>query len=240
MQDVHRYKICETEISPSDRKSVCDMFLRRCDGFKWIATLNPEIILSAHNDASYQKVVNLADLHVIDGFGLKLALRTRGIGVQRYTGVDLLGDLLYSANIRKVQLAYVIPKNALSKKGEINSLMQEQYPDVIYEVYIGAGVATKKALKVLKPQFIVVSMGAPEQEQFLMECAEEALYDCIGVGVGGAVDFITGVMPRAPQWMQTCGLEWLHRLYCEPRRTKRIINATIVFPYVVARNLLKD
>jgi len=47
----------------------------------------------------------------------------------------------------------------------------------------------------------------------------EALH---GVGViktsGGLFDFLSGKNPRAPQWMQTAGLEWAYRVYREPRR----------------------
>ena len=38
------------------------------------------------------------------------------------------------------------------------------------------------------------------------------------VGVGAAFDFHAGRVRQAPRWMQGCGLEWLFRLGCEPRR----------------------
>ena len=31
------------------------------------------------------------------------------------------------------------------------------------------------------------------------------------IGIGGTLDFLTGVTKRAPRWMQRAGLEWLHR-----------------------------
>jgi N-acetylglucosaminyldiphosphoundecaprenol N-acetyl-beta-D-mannosaminyltransferase len=42
-------------------------------------------------------------------------------------------------------------------------------------------------------------------------------------GVGGAFDFIAGVIPRAPLWMQGMGLEWLFRLYLQPWRIRRML-----------------
>jgi N-acetylglucosaminyldiphosphoundecaprenol N-acetyl-beta-D-mannosaminyltransferase len=36
--------------------------------------------------------------------------------------------------------------------------------------------------------------------------------------VGAAFDFIAGNKSRGPQWMSRCGLEWLYRLWTEPRR----------------------
>lgn len=41
------------------------------------------------------------------------------------------------------------------------------------------------------------------------------------VGVGAAFDFHSGRVRQAPRWMQRSGLEWLFRLYCEPRRLWR-------------------
>jgi N-acetylglucosaminyldiphosphoundecaprenol N-acetyl-beta-D-mannosaminyltransferase len=41
------------------------------------------------------------------------------------------------------------------------------------------------------------------------------------LGVGAAFDFLAGVKPEAPHWMQARGLEWLFRLTAEPRRLWR-------------------
>ena len=45
----------------------------------------------------------------------------------------------------------------------------------------------------------------------------------IGMGVGGALDFISGRVRRAPPWMRERGLEWLHRLSREPWRWRRML-----------------
>ena len=38
------------------------------------------------------------------------------------------------------------------------------------------------------------------------------------MGVGGSFDVIAGYVKRAPRWMQKAGLEWLFRVYQEPKR----------------------
>jgi N-acetylglucosaminyldiphosphoundecaprenol N-acetyl-beta-D-mannosaminyltransferase len=38
------------------------------------------------------------------------------------------------------------------------------------------------------------------------------------LGVGAAFDFVAGSMRRAPKWMSHRGLEWLFRLFSEPKR----------------------
>ena len=41
------------------------------------------------------------------------------------------------------------------------------------------------------------------------------------IACGAAIPFAAGVLPRAPQWMQRVGLEWMFRLLSEPRRLFR-------------------
>jgi N-acetylglucosaminyldiphosphoundecaprenol N-acetyl-beta-D-mannosaminyltransferase len=38
------------------------------------------------------------------------------------------------------------------------------------------------------------------------------------VGIGITFSFVADEVRRAPRWMQSCGLEWVHRLVQEPRR----------------------
>lgn len=45
--------------------------------------------------------------------------------------------------------------------------------------------------------------------------------NAVMLGVGAAFDFLAGVKPQAPAWMQRMGLEWAFRLATEPRRLWR-------------------
>jgi N-acetylglucosaminyldiphosphoundecaprenol N-acetyl-beta-D-mannosaminyltransferase len=65
-----------------------------------------------------------------------------------------------------------------------------------------------------------VGTGQPKQEKWMAEMREE-LTPPILVGVGAAFDFHAGLVPQAPSWMQSIGLEWLYRLVQEPRRLWR-------------------
>lgn len=50
------------------------------------------------------------------------------------------------------------------------------------------------------------------------------------LGVGAGFDFHAGVVKRAPEWMQKCGLEWFYRLLQEPGRLgKRYLNTNLRF-----------
>jgi len=80
-----------------------------------------------------------------------------------------------------------------------------------------------KVVKKLKPNVVLVAFGAPVQEKWLVD--HRLLLDKVGVSlgltIGGAMDMILGLVPRAPALLQTMGLEWLWRLVLEPWRWRR-------------------
>jgi N-acetylglucosaminyldiphosphoundecaprenol N-acetyl-beta-D-mannosaminyltransferase len=62
-----------------------------------------------------------------------------------------------------------------------------------------------------------VGIGVPKQELWMAEMSSR-LPRSVLVGVGAAFDFHAGLIPQAPEWMQSAGLEWLFRMAQEPRR----------------------
>lgn len=68
-----------------------------------------------------------------------------------------------------------------------------------------------------RPDLLFVAFGQPKGELWLWEnAASLGVPAC--VQVGATFDFVAGHAPRAPRWMQRCGLEWLFRLASDPRR----------------------
>ena len=65
-----------------------------------------------------------------------------------------------------------------------------------------------------------VGIGVPKQEKWMAQM-RPALAAPVLVGVGAAFDFHAGLVPQAPGWIQTAGLEWAYRLAREPRRLWR-------------------
>lgn len=98
-------------------------------------------------------------------------------------------------------------------------------------------------------KFVVFcNFGAPEQDKFIDSLRNSGLKICLGMGVGGSFDFLTGKVKRAPKWMQFLGLEWLFRLIqqffikqpknssVQSNRFRRIFKAVIIFPIRVILN----
>jgi exopolysaccharide biosynthesis WecB/TagA/CpsF family protein len=68
------------------------------------------------------------------------------------------------------------------------------------------------------PDVLWVGIGVPAQQRFAVR--QRHALDRVGVlkTCGGLFDFLSGQSSRAPQWMQSAGLEWAYRAWLEPRR----------------------
>lgn len=82
-----------------------------------------------------------------------------------------------------------------------------------------------------QPHLLFVGFGAPKQEKWVAVNYNK-IQTCGTMVVGGAFDYTSGRVPRAPEWMRTMGFEWLFRLIVEPWRVKRQL-ALIKFIWAV-------
>ena len=85
-----------------------------------------------------------------------------------------------------------------------------------------------------KADFVWVALGAPRQEKFCAKLSKNT--KAVWIAVGGAFNVISGVIPRAPQWMQDHSLEWLYRWSKEPKRLfKRYVETNSKFVFYLIR-----
>lgn len=73
------------------------------------------------------------------------------------------------------------------------------------------------AIAAFKPDILLVGMGMPRQESWIVR-NRAAFGPCAIFSVGGAFDYEAGVQIAAPRWTGRLGLEWLFRLATNPRR----------------------
>lgn len=202
---------------------------------KFVITLNPEIILEGYRNEDYGKILNGADLNLCDGFGIKFASFFKGKKIkERYTGVDLADYLLGLAKEKNRNVLVVAGEDSLSGPEEIRRGIEDKYNFSVRSGYIDGIFSDADAAG--NAEIVFVNFGAPEQEKFIFENREKFPKAKVLVGVGGTFDFLTGKMKRAPKLMRKAGLEWLFRLVQEPKRLKRMIDATIIFPFLAIFN----
>ncbi|MDP3976281.1 MAG: WecB/TagA/CpsF family glycosyltransferase [bacterium] len=225
-------------------------------------TPNPEICLHAQKDAKYLNILQSAGLAVPDGFGLLWAGRfLKGHNTfwklawtlltpwltkkyspfpERITGTDMMLAFCKEHPERRVFL--------LGASQEVNEklsrLLKEKYGTRVAGNFSGtpdekSASAIRSRIETCEAEVLFVAFGAPKQEQWIADNLPKLKNVQVAMGVGGAFDFLAGERKRAPGWMRNVGLEWLYRLLIEPKRVKRIINATIVFPWKVWKEPLQ-
>lgn len=67
------------------------------------------------------------------------------------------------------------------------------------------------------PDVLWVGTGKPREQAFCVRNRNRIRAGWM-VTCGGLFNYITGDYPRAPQWMQDAGVEWLHRMVTNPRQ----------------------
>ena len=182
----------------------------------FIVTPNPELLVIAHNDPNYKRILNGAELALADGIGVVLAARLVGKTIrQRITGVDLVQTLCKYVAKQPITVGFLGGRSGVAE--ETSECLKQKYPDL--KVSLVSKEWTKE-LKDKKVDILFVAFGSPKQEIWIEKNLKE-LPAKVVIGVGGSFDFISGKVRRAPKLLRVLGLEWLFRLIIQPWRIKR-------------------
>ena len=88
------------------------------------------------------------------------------------------------------------------------------------------------------PHILWVGLSTPKQERFMNQYMDRLPVNLM-VGVGAAFDIHTGGINDAPSWMKAAGIQWLHRLFQEPKRLwRRYLINNPKFVWIVSLQLL--
>lgn len=202
-------------------------FLRSSDQCRVIATANPEMIMMAQDNPSLASSLADADMVVPDGVGAVWALNRRyALAQTRVTGFDLTQNILALCAKEGYRVFFFgsAPGVAVSAKLTAESM----YPGLTV-CGVRDGFFTKneeadivRAINESKADFVLVALGVPKQEEWIARHKDD-LDATLIIGVGGTLDVMAGVVPRAPKWMQEAKLEWLFRLMRQPKRILRML-----------------
>lgn len=205
-------------------------------------------LVNARKDALLRESLLEADMVLADGLPVVWLSRLGGRPLpERVAGIDLMHRLLELAD-RKGYRVFL-----LGAREEVNRCVAERiardYPgcrlagrrDGYFSAQQEEGVA--HLIRDAGADILFVAISPPKKEKFMKRWA-----GCMRVpvchGVGGSFDVFAGLTQRAPAWMQRWGLEWLYRIWQEPRRMWRrylVTNtkALVLLGRVVARRLGK-
>ena len=210
----------------------------------FIAVTDMHSVTVANHEPSFKHVLNSADMVVPDGMPIVWLGRLQGCPLKRRVyGPELINSFCQETTSKYRHFFYgggpgvaILLANTLKDKYGINVAGSYSPPfRTLSKVEDQEVVAHINATK---PDVLWIGLGAPKQEYWMYEHRPRLRVPVL-IGVGAAFDFNTGRVRQAPRWMREHGLEWLFRLWQEPRRLWRryLINGSEFLFNVTAERL---
>ena len=196
-------------------------------GARHVCTVNPEFIMIAQGDPIFFNILNRAEICVADGVGLLWASRRLGAPIpERVTGSDGVPLIARHAAQSGWRLFLLGAAEGIAERAA--AILRKQHPGLIIAGCYGGSPAPSEEDEIVArinasdADILLVAYGAPNQDKWIARNLPR-LDVAMAMGIGGSLDFIAGVVPRAPQWMRARGLEWLYRLLRQPWRLRRML-----------------
>jgi len=209
-----------------------------------LGVVNAAKIVKLRADAELRRSVLESDLILPDGASVVWAGKILGRNLpERVAGIDIFECLLGRADKGNFRVYFLGSRQEVLDK--VVERATRENPGLIVagarDGYFSDEEFKQAARDVIdaKPDVLFVAMTTPKKENFLREVARAGLVP-VTHGVGGSFDVYASKTKRAPKWMQSAGLEWLYRVYQEPRRMwKRYAVTNTVFAFLVFRELIR-
>jgi exopolysaccharide biosynthesis WecB/TagA/CpsF family protein len=190
---------------------------------KLIFASNGHAIALAATDAQFRQHFEAANLIHADGQPVVLAskLLTKSPIPERSATTDFIHDAAAAAEVGG--LRFYLLGGSEHVNADCAAALNQRYPMLhiagrrngYFQVDIETAICD--AINASGADVLWVGLGVPLEYEFCVRNRHRLNVGWI-VTCGGCFNFVTGDYVRAPQWMQTCGLEWLYRLLREPRR----------------------
>lgn len=209
-----------------------------------IANHNLHSIYLCRRDPIMRAFYSKAGAAHIDGMALVLWSRLLGYSLrrdQRVTYVDWIRPLMAEASQRGWRVFHVGGQAGIGDRA--SEILRSEFPGLQLRSRHGyfdpEGEENDEVLREIareRPQILLVGMGMPRQEHWILANLEKLAGNVI-LTAGGCFSYIAGAIPTPPRWIARLGLEWLFRLYSEPRRLWR---RYLVEPWFLLPDMVDD
>lgn len=174
------------------------------------------------------RVLSSADVLFADGVSLVFFDRMLCVKkTQRINGTNLVYALI-RLSVRRCYRVFFLGGSPNTQKMLKNRLKR------LHPSFVSSGYSppfrshfTQKELdtmlariRLFKPDIVFVGLG-PYKQEYVLHKIRFALPPSVYIAIGGALEYVAGRKPRAPNIIQYIGLEWAFRLVTEPRRLWR-------------------
>lgn len=209
-----------------------------------ITYVNAHCLNIAASTPAYQHVLNTADLVYPDGISVVWAGRLLGstCPMQKSTGADWIDQFCTLAATHNWRIYLLAGKPGIAQRARAN-LLHRQPKLQIVGAYDGFFIEKSEHeiiadIQQTAPHVLFVGMGTPRQELWIAR-QRDHLPACVCWSIGALFDYIAGVEPRVPPWMNRLALEWLWRLLVDPLgKWQRYILGNPLFVYRILRQLV--
>jgi N-acetylglucosaminyldiphosphoundecaprenol N-acetyl-beta-D-mannosaminyltransferase len=192
-----------------------------------ICTPNTEFIMRAQDDHEFKTILNASDLNIPDGFGLILASKLNGLGIEeKIAGVEFMERTLkYCHQENRSIFLFGGSPESLENAAE-NIRAQFEGISVVgtrhgyFKPEDDRGILEE--INLASPDVLFVALGSPKQERWINRYRDQ-LKVRVAIGVGGSIDIWSGEATRAPKIFIDLGLEWFYRLVRQPSRIGRMM-----------------
>jgi N-acetylglucosaminyldiphosphoundecaprenol N-acetyl-beta-D-mannosaminyltransferase len=205
--------------------------------FAYVVTPNVGYVVLIKNDPTLRPVFEGAWMSWCDSHQIERIARLFGFKMPHLNGTDVMMRLFSEVLLPGDRIACIV---ANAKVGEAMVRTFPQYQVVWHTPPVGfieSPAAVEECIAFVeraKARFIFFGVGAPQSERLAYLVQQRGTATGTAFCIGAALEFLTSRKARAPQWMQTLGLEWLHRLISEPRRLwRRYVFSAVPFATLV-------
>lgn len=196
----------------------------------------------------YRDFLNKSNLVFCDGFGVLLGAKLCGYALSsehRMTPPDFIEDLILNCQQQNISIFLLAGKpgvtdKAIAKFKAIAPNLQIQGHHGYFAKSGAENDAVIAKINSFKPGILYVGFGMPMQEKWILDNLDR-LEAGVLLPMGACLDFYTDTVYRGPRWMTDRGLEWLSRLFVEPKRLwQRYILGNPIFLYrAIAQSISK-
>jgi N-acetylglucosaminyldiphosphoundecaprenol N-acetyl-beta-D-mannosaminyltransferase len=191
-----------------------------------ILYVNAHCLNTAARDSQYHAILNRADLVYSDGISVVWSARwLDGRRLHKMTGADWIYDFAAWAQAagrhepEGIRIYILAGKPGIAHDASHN--LRRMFPDInIVGAYDGffqekSQAAVLQDIAQSKPHVLFVGMGTPLQEKWIAEHRDQIAAP-VCWAVGALFDYVAGIEPRVPAWMNALALEWLFRMLIDP------------------------
>jgi N-acetylglucosaminyldiphosphoundecaprenol N-acetyl-beta-D-mannosaminyltransferase len=242
---VKRVKICDIPVDSLTMEQTLTIINKAIEEKKPLqhVVINAAKVVNARKNRELKKAIEECDIINADGMSIVWALKLLNKPIPgRVTGIDLMEELVVLAAKKNYKIYFLGAKEDVIKK--VVEKYGEQHGSGIIAGYCNGYFAKEDEPEVARQiaesgaDILFVAMTSPKKEIFLNTYKRIIDVPFI-MGVGGSFDVVSGLVKRAPVWMQKSGFEWLFRVIQEPGRMwKRYLTTNSVFIYLVLKEKL--